>query len=261
MKKVVVCYKWVMDEADIRVDERSRSLIFDRIKYKISDYDLNAIEVGAQLNEREGWEFVAVTCGKQVEPSLKDVLSRGASNVFYISDEVLADADSSVTAKVLAGIIKKIGGVDLVVCGEGSSDEYAHQVGPRLAALLGYASCTFVNKLEVSDDGFIAERKLENEIEVIEVKGPSVVTVLPTINTTRIPSLKQILGAKKKPSTKLTLEEIGMNKAACTPKLKNISILGSVMERKCIRMNTEGTTLREAAQNLAKQLYADGAIG
>lgn len=261
MKKVVVCYKWVVDEADIRVDESSQSLDFDRVKNKISDYDLNAIEVGAQLAEQEDWEFVAATCGCQVEASLKDVLSRGASNIYYVNDEVLAETDSCAVSKVLSTMIQKIGDVDLVICGEGSCDEYAQQVGPRIAALLGVPSCTYVNKLDFEGNKLVAERKLENGVEVVTATGPVVVTVLPDINSPRIPSLKQILGAKKKPVTNLTLQELGMDVAELQAKEKVISIRGAVMERKCIKMNADGVSVTDAAQKLAQQLYADGVIG
>ncbi|MEL7565324.1 MAG: electron transfer flavoprotein subunit beta/FixA family protein [Dehalobacterium sp.] len=261
MKKIAACYKWVADETDIRLDERSRALNFERVKSKISEYDRQAIEAGNSLKEKSGCEFVAVTCGAQVEPSLKDVLSRGPANIYYLNDAKLADADGGVTARVLAAMIKKIGDVDLVLCGEGSGDEYAQQVGPRLAALLGYASCTFVNKIEVNEAGIVAERKLEDGIEAVQVQGPAVVTVLPDINTPPIPTLKQILGAKRKPTTKFTLEDIGLDQGACEPKLKTISVLGAVMERKGICMNAGGLSGREAAVKLARQLDADGILG
>lgn len=260
MKKVVACFKWVMDEADIRV-ESNRSLNYDRVKYKISDYDRNAVEVGAQLSEKEGVEFIGVTCGPKVEPSLKDCLSRGPASISYVEEETLAQADSGVTAKVLAGIIKNIGDVDLVICGEGSSDAYAQQVGPRLAALLGYASVTYVNKLELTGDGIKVERKLEDGTEVVEVNGPVVITVLPDINEPRIPSLKQILGAKKKPTNKVSLGDIGLSEADCQPKLKEISVLGTVMERKNVHINADDLSVEEAAAKLAKQLNSDGALG
>ncbi|KJS87248.1 MAG: electron transfer flavoprotein subunit beta [Peptococcaceae bacterium BICA1-8] len=258
MKKIVACYKWVVDEADIRVEGKARSLNFDRIKYKISEYDRNAIEVGASFNEKQGCQFLAVTCGANVEASLKDVLSRGPESIAYVNDGALEETDSSVTSKVLAGIIKKIGEVDLVICGEGSSDGYSQQVGPRLAALLGYASVTFVNKLELTEDGIRAERKLEDGVEVVELTGPAVVTVLPDINKPRIPSLKQILAAKKKTSEKLELAAIGLDSLAL--KQKTLDVSGTVMERKNIQINSGGMTIEEAAQKLVQQLKADGSL-
>ncbi|MGI6226303.1 MAG: electron transfer flavoprotein subunit beta/FixA family protein [Peptococcales bacterium] len=261
MKKIVACYKWVVDEADIRVEGKERALNFDRVKYKISEYDRNAIEAGALFNEQQGCQFFAATCGANVEASLKDVLSRGPESISYVNDSVLENTDSGITAKVLAGIIKKIGDVDLVICGEGSSDGYSQQVGPRLAALLGYASVTFVNKLELTENGIRAERKLEDGFEVVEVSGPAVVTILPDLNKPRIPSLKQILAAKKKTAQKIELAELGLETQACAPKEKTLSIVGTVMERKNVQINSDGMTVQEAAQKLIQQLQADGSLG
>lgn len=260
MKKIVACYKWVVDEADIRVEGKERGLNFERAKYKISEYDRNAIEAGALFNEADGCQFTALTCGANVEASLKDVLSRGPESIAYVNDSALADADSAVTAKVLAGMVKKLDAVDLVICGEGSSDGYSQQVGPRLAALLGYASVTFVNKLELTENGIRAERKLEDGVEVVEVTGPAVVTVLPDINKPRIPSLKQILAAKKKTSEKVELTDIGLSPEACAAKGKTLSVAGTVMERKNIQINSDGLAVKEAAQKLIQQLKADGSL-
>lgn len=260
MKRIVACYKWVADEADIRVEGKERALNFDRVKYKISEYDRNALEAGAIFNEQNGCQFLAVTSGANIEASLKDVLSRGPESISYVNDSVLIDADSAVTSKVLAGLIKKIGQVDLIICGEGSSDGYSQQVGPRLAALLGYASVTFVNKLELTEKGIRAERKLEDGVEVVEVTGPAVVTVLPDINKPRIPSLKQILAAKKKTAEKVELTDLGLDALACTSKQTTLSVSGTVMKRKNVRINSDGISIKEATQKLIQQLKADGSL-
>ena len=49
MKKVVVCYKWLLDDADIRVNEKSRQLDFEKAKFKLNEYDRNGIEAGVQV--------------------------------------------------------------------------------------------------------------------------------------------------------------------------------------------------------------------
>ena len=43
-------------------------------------------------------------------------------------------------------------------------------------------------------------RKLDDCQEVVEVSGPVVISVMPDLNEAPIPSLKQILAAKKKPA-------------------------------------------------------------
>ena len=75
--KVLVCYKWVVDEADIKVQAGSRQLNFEKTVYKINEYDRNALEAGTQLAEEQGAEVTALSVGtSQVKASLKDVLSR-----------------------------------------------------------------------------------------------------------------------------------------------------------------------------------------
>lgn len=258
--RVAVCYKWVVDEADLGVKESDRSLIFDKVKYKISEYDRNALELGTWLQENKGWELFAISVGKEIEPSLKDVLSRGPEKAYYLDSPVLEDADSSVTAKILSEIIKKIGNVDLVICGEGSSDGYSQQVGPRMAALLGYKALTYVSELKAEDDSLTATRKLDDGIEVVKVSSPAVLTVLPDINKPRIPSLKQILAAKKKPTEKFTLEELGYSEADLQPRIEVKGVFAPTIERKQIRLNEEGLDISEVAGKLIKQLQEENVI-
>ncbi|MFH1090906.1 MAG: electron transfer flavoprotein subunit beta/FixA family protein [Pseudomonadota bacterium] len=260
MKKAVACYKWVWDDADIRVDEKTRRLDFEKAKQKLSEYDRNAIEAGLAVKNQAGCEFLGVTCGPEVKASLNDVLSRGPDGLYYVEDPCLTGADSRVTAKVLAGIIRKIQDVDLVICGEGSSDEYFQQTGARLAALLGYHSLSCVNRIELLAQGVKVERKLEDGVETVEVSGPAVISVLPDINDPPIPSLKQILAAKKKPAVRLGLEDIGLTLEECRPQMELVSTLGPIVERKRIKMNEEGTSIAEAAGNLIKRLAAEGII-
>lgn len=258
--KVVVCYKWVLDETDISVRESDRSLDLEKARPKINDYDRNALELGACWQENQGCELLAVAIGQDTESSVKDVLSRGPEKVYYLDSPFLKDVDSSVTAKVLARIIAKIGNVDVVICGEGSSDGYSQQVGPRLAALLGYACLTYVAKAEIDGNKLLVERKLEDGIEVVQVTGPAVIAVSPEINKPRIPSLKQILAAKKKPAEKLSLEELGYTQADLQAAVQVKGIFAPVMERKRIRINEGGMGLKEAAVKLMAQLKAEKVI-
>ncbi|BAF60613.1 electron transfer flavoprotein, beta subunit [Pelotomaculum thermopropionicum SI] len=255
--KVLVCYKWVLDEADIFVNEQDLSLNFDKAKGKINEYDRNAIELGASLKETVGCELYAATVGKGVKASVNDVLSRGPEKVFYMDSPGLDSLDSSVTARLLAAMIKKIGGIDLVICGEGSSDFYSRQVGPRIAALLGYASLSYAVDVQVNGSEIIVTRKLDDGTEVVKVSSPAVISVLPEINKPRIPSLKQILAAKKKPSTSLALEEIGLTEADLATSLTFGDVAAAIMERKRIRIDEGCQDISEAVAKLIKQLRAD----
>ena len=252
--KVIACYKWVLDEADLKVDAKSRALLTDRAKYKISEYDRNAIECGVQLVEQVGGEVIALTAGtSNAKNSIKDALSRGPAQAVLVKDELMGQADSAVTAKVLAGAIRKIGAYDIIVCGEGSSDEYSQQVGIRLGQLLEIPVISFVNKVEMKNNVLRAERKLENGIEVVEVNLPAIITVLPDINEARIPSLKQILAASKKPVQELTVADCGLSNADLEPKVHRLSVLGAVMERKQVRIEGDVSEMVQQVANIIKK--------
>ncbi len=259
MKKVVVCYKWLLDDADIRVNDSNRQLDTSKAKYKVNEYDRNAIEAGVQLKAAAGCELVGVTCGTATKDSTKDALSRGLDAVTYLNSAALADADSRATAKVLAAMIKSLD-ADVVICSEGSSDEYAQQTSSRLAAMLGYASVSFAHSIEVAGDTLKISRKLDDGMEKVEVTGPVVISVVPDINDAPIPSVKQILGAKKKPSNEVDLAALGLSDADIAPQLQTVSVLAPVVSRKAIRLNEGDVTVAAAAADLVKKLAADGVL-
>lgn len=232
MQKLLVCYKWVLDEQDIKI-AGDLSLDTGRAKYKISDYDKNAIEEGTLLAEKHGVGVEALTFGTiAAKQSLKDALSRGLDKVYWIGDAAGEQADAFVIANVLAAAIKKIGQYDLILCGEGSSDSYSQQTAPRLAALLGIPAITFVQKLDVADGKVVATRKLGDCIEEITVTGPAVISVLPEINKPRIPGLKQVMAASKKPSEEVKISDLDLEAGELSPKVRALTVKGYVMDRK-----------------------------
>ena len=233
MPKILVCYKWVLDEQDIKVNPADLSLDFSRAKYKISDYDKNAIEEAVLLQETLGATVDVLTFGgPQVRQSLKDILSRGPDKAYYIADSAADKADAYVTANVLAAAIRKIGSCDLVICGEGSADAYNQQVAPRLGTLLGLPVVTYVQKLVLEDGRILATRKLAGCTETVTVNGPAVVSVLPEINKARIPTLKQVLAAAKKPSEELKLADLRLGGGELSAKVVVLTVKGFVMNRK-----------------------------
>ena len=257
MKKVVVCYKWLLDDADIRVNEGNGQLDISKAKYKVNEYDRNAIQAGVDLKAATGCDLVGVTCGVSTKDSTKDALSRGLDSVTYLNAPVMADADSRATAKVLAAMAKD---ADVILCSEGSSDEYAQQTSSRVAALLGYASVSFVQHIEVAGDTLKLTRKLDDGVEHVEVTGPVVISVVPDINDAPIPSVKQILGAKKKPANEIDLAGLGLSDADVAPQLTTVSVLAPKVERKNIRLNAGDVSIAAAAADLVKKLAAEGVL-
>ena len=248
MPKCLVCYKWTLDEQDIKIKPEDLSLDSSRAKGKISDFDRNAIEEAALLVEKNGGAVDALTYGTPtVKLSLKDALSRGPEKAYWIADASADTADACVTANVLAAAIRKLGQYDVILCGEGSSDLFNQQTAPRLAALLGLPCVSFVNKLSVEGDVVKATRKLEDCVETVTVKSPVVISVLSEINKPRIPSLKQVLGASKKPNEEIKIADLGLKPEDLQPKALRKSVKGFVMQRKNVIYKESS-----AADNVAK---------
>ena len=259
MAKIAVCYKWVPDEQDIRINASDLSLDFSRAKSKISDYDRNALEEAVLIAEKTGGcEVCALTFGAAVKNSLKDVLSRGPDKVFWAGEEAAVKADGFVTANVLAAMLKKSGSYDLILCGEGAADTYAQQVGPRVAALLGIPVITFVKELTIQGNQVSAVRKLGDCTETVVADFPVLVTVLPEVNKPRIPGLKQVLAASKKPQTEIKLDELGLAASDLTPKTTVTGIRGYVLNRKNIVL--KDGTMAERVEILADALVKEGVL-
>jgi len=256
MPNVVACFKWVVDEAYIRKGAGG-VLDFSAVDYKLSEYDRNALEEAARCRGEGGGKVTALTAGApEAAKGVKDALSRGADSAVFASDPAFAALDSSQTAAVLAEVVRTRVPYDLIICGEGSGDQYAQQVGPRLAENLGIPCISYVQKLTVAaaGGGIVAERRVEEGVEVVEAPFPVLVTVLPEINIPRIPGVKDTLMAAKKPVITVKKEELPPLGEA---KLKTLDMMAARLERNC---ELFGTAPEDIAR-LVAALQQKGVIG
>lgn len=256
MPKVIACYKWVVDEADLRINA-NWSIDVSKAKWKISEYDKNAIEAAMRAARALDGTAATLTFGAaQAKPSIKDALSRGPEEAYWVNSNLADEADGYVTAEVLAAAIAKIGDVALVICAEGASDTYARQTAPRLGAILDWPTLTSVSKMTIDTGTLIAERKLEDCVETLQVKLPAVVAVLPEINEAPLPGLKAVLAAAKKPMNEFSAEALGITELVAKSKFENIK--GYVMERKNITFS-EGNAAQKVKE-LTAVLKKEGVL-
>ncbi len=197
---IIVALKVVPDDQDITA-AADGSLDMSKAHQIVSAYDLNAIEAAAQLAEAQGDSSVkAVTVGgAAIDDSKlkKNILARGVDELFMVADDAAADLDAP--AEALAAQVAAIGPYDVIFCGDGSADNYAQQVDVQLAYKLGVPSVNGVVAVEAADGAIKATRKLEDVIEEVEVPMPCVIAVSPDVALPRIPGMRDILKAGKKP--------------------------------------------------------------
>ena len=196
---IIVSFKVVPDDQDIQV-AGDRSLDFSKAKGIVSAYDLNAMEAAAQL--ADGGKVVAITAGAaSIDDGKlkKNVLARGVDELIMCADDVCANMDAHATACALVPLVEKVGEYDLILCGDGSADNYAQQVDVQLAARLGLPVVNAVSKITPEAGAVVVERTLEDVVETVRVPLPAVVSVSPDVAVPRIPGMKDILAAGKKP--------------------------------------------------------------
>src|SRR5712671_2373309 len=141
--------------------------------------------------------------------ALHKAVSLGADRSVHLSDEAVAGSDVAATGYALAKALEKES-PDLVLLGQQSDDGECYTIGAVVADHLKMPSLTQVIKLDVEEGKLTAERQAEYGYDTVEVQLPAVISVGDAINEPRYPSLKAIMGAKKKPLEKLATGDAGI---------------------------------------------------
>jgi electron transfer flavoprotein beta subunit len=211
--KICVLVKEVPDAAvEKRIDPSTGRM--DRSGEKnLNPFDTHAIEAAMQL--REGGqidvdEIVAVTMGPaSAERALRKAISLGADRAVQLTDDALAGSDVNGTGYALARALVAEQ-PDLVLLGQQSDDGECYTIGAVVADHLRMPSLTQVIKMDVDDGKLRCERQAEYGYDTVLVELPAVISVGDAINEPRYPSLKAIMGARKKPLQGLTAADAGI---------------------------------------------------
>lgn len=212
--KIAVLVKEVPDAAvEKRIDASTGRM--DRSGEKnLNPFDTHAIEAAMQLKEGDDVqvdEVVAVTMGPEsATRALHKAVSLGADRSIQLTDDVLAGSDVAATGYALAKVLERES-PDLVLLGQQSDDGECYTIGAVVADHLKMPSLTQVIKIDVEDGKLRCERQAEYGYDTVAVELPAVISVGDAINEPRYPSLKAIMGAKKKPLDMLAAGDAGID--------------------------------------------------
>ena len=198
--KIAVCIKRVPD-MDVRfsIAPNGTSLNEAGLKFDMSDFDGYAVEVALRLNEQQGpGEVTVLSLGPDgVQETLRKALGMGADRAVQLkADEV--PFDGRAIARAIAAELQD-GGYDVVLFGRMATDTGNQTVGPMVAQFLGLPCVSAVTKLDIAAGRGTAQRQLEGATETVEFPLPAVITIDEGVARPRLPSLKGIMAAKKKP--------------------------------------------------------------
>jgi electron transfer flavoprotein beta subunit len=207
--KIAVCVKHV-PEGSSRIDPGSKRL--DRSgEGALNHFDANALEEALRLKGDSDTEVVVVSLGPaKAADSLRKALAMGADRALLVSDDGAAGSDLVATSRVLAKALERES-ADLVLFGQQASDSDGAVLWAAVAERLRRPVVSQAAELSLQDGTLSVKRQTEFGYDVIEAALPAVVAVSDAINEPRYPSLKGIMGAKKKPFDTVSLAELGID--------------------------------------------------
>jgi electron transfer flavoprotein beta subunit len=209
--KVAVCVKHVPEPAARRLDPSTKRL--DRSgEGALNSFDAHAVEEALRVRDAAGeGEVVAVSMGPaKAADSLRKALAMGADRSVHVSDDPLVGSDLVATSAALAKALEREE-ADLVLFGQQSSDSDGAVLWAAVAERLRAPMISQVAELTAADGSVRGKRQTEFGYDVIEAPLPAVVAVSDAINEPRYPSLKGIMGAKRKPQETLSIGDLGLS--------------------------------------------------
>ncbi|HPF21328.1 MAG TPA: electron transfer flavoprotein subunit beta/FixA family protein [Syntrophomonas sp.] len=248
---IVVAMKQIPDLQQVRI--RNRQPVFEDVPLTLGNIDKNALEAGVTLKEAADAKLFVVSAGnEELEDTVKEALAAGADEAFLVIDDALDHISSDVSAALIAGAVKKIDAVGIILFGEGSGDNYSGQVASRVAEILDLPQIGYAKAIELADNKVKVVRSLEDCEEVVESELPVVISVVSDINEVRIPSVTQILKAGKKPKEVVEPDDLDIAINA-KPIVATLSNLAPESARKGIAV--------KSVDELVKALTTEGLIG
>ncbi|MEX5634669.1 electron transfer flavoprotein subunit beta/FixA family protein [Parafrankia sp. FMc2] len=211
---IVVTVKQVPDTwAEKKLDASDKTVDRKSVDNVMNEMDEYGVEEALKIKEAHGGEVTVVTMGpeKAVE-TIRKALSMGADKAVHLSDESLHGSDALSTSAALAKVISTLS-PDIVITSSEASDARGGVMGALLAERLGLPQLTQARKVTVDPGAgkVSVERLADNGYALVEASLPAVVGVVEKINQPRYPSFKGIMAAKKKPLTKLSAADAGLD--------------------------------------------------
>jgi electron transfer flavoprotein beta subunit len=212
--KIAVCVKQVPEGAARKLDPGTKRL--DRSgEGALNSFDAHAVEEALKIRDASGeGEVVVLSMGPQKAlDALRKALAMGADRAVLVSDDVLAGSDLVATSAVLAKALEREE-PDLVLFGQQGSDSDGAVLGAAVADRVRRPMFSQAAELTLSDGSIRGKRQTEFGYDVIEAPLPAIVAVSDAINEPRYPSLKGIMGAKRKPQETLSPSDLGVQTTA-----------------------------------------------
>jgi electron transfer flavoprotein beta subunit len=223
---ILVCLKQTFDTEEKIVIEDGR-ISEDGAEFVINPYDEYAVEEAVRLKEKFGGQITVITVGPdRAEQAIRTAMAMGVDKGVIVDIEDLEDdVDEHTIAQVIAAAIEEEDlSYDLILCGAVAVDDGSAQVGPRLAELLGIPHISTVTEVNIDGDKVTVNKDVEGDLEVIESTLPILLTAQQGLNEPRYPSLPGIMKAKRKPLSRLELDDLDLDEDEVAAKTETVEL-------------------------------------
>ena len=216
---ILVCVKQVPHPdylSKLSLDPATGTIMREGVPGVINPGDRNALEEALRIRERFSGRVIVLTMGPpQARKALEEALAMDADTAVHLCDQAFAGADTLATAAALACGIRKLGHLDLVLCGDTTIDSGTGQVAVQLAEFLDLPSITNVEELTFENEqSLLVKRIWERGYIKVRTKLPAVIAVTDGINQPRLPTVLGIMAATQKDIKSWNAADIGAD-ASC----------------------------------------------
>ena len=196
MMKIIVCVKQVPDTTEIKIDPVKGTLIRDGVPSIMNPDDKGGLELALRLKDQHGAHITVISMGPpQADVILREAFAMGADRAILLSDRKFAGADTLATSYALSGLCRTLD-YDLIIAGRQAIDGDTAQVGPELAEHLDLPQITYVADAKRLDNGnLLVHKENEDSVQVLEVEGKCLLTVLASAFEPRYMSVNGIMKA------------------------------------------------------------------
>jgi len=223
--KIAVLMKQVPNEdAAIKIDSGSNSIIEDNVTFITNEPDTYGLEEALQMKDNMDNidEVLVCTMGPEsAQQTIKDALAKGADRGIFINNPDQKYQDPLYRAQIVAKALEKEN-VDIVLSGLQSDDDGYAQMGILIAEILNMNHASLVMGAEFIDNETVkVKRELENGwFQWSELKLPISLTIQSGLNQPRYASLKGIMGVKKKTIDSYSVADLNIEGSSQTELIK-----------------------------------------
>ncbi|MFP4089468.1 MAG: electron transfer flavoprotein subunit beta/FixA family protein [Cyclobacteriaceae bacterium] len=195
--KILVCITHVPDTTSkIAFTDNNTKLDTAGVQFIIGPYDDYALARAVELKEQHGGSVTLLNVGgAETEATIRKGLAIGADDAIRINAEPV---DAFFVAEEIAAVVKE-GQYDLILMGRESIDYNGGQVHGMVGELVGLPSFSPVMQLDIEGNTAKMAREIEGGKEYLEVQLPFIAGCQEPIADWKIPNMRGIMTARKKP--------------------------------------------------------------